>query len=391
MKVSAIRLHHLVAPLTDTIGNALVFFKQRETLLVEVVGSNGMSGWGESWSAPAAVAAAIAASFAPCVLGQDPAHTGRLWHAMRRAAGHERQGVAAMAIAALDIALHDLAARARGVPVHALLGGALRDRVQAYASGPFFRPDGHPYRHYERDVESYLREGFRAFKLRIGYGPADDATVVAAIRKIIGPDAALMVDFNQSCSPRAAMATAARLAEANLLWLEEPTTPGDLDGYRQVSGQVTPALAGGETFGDAAAFLPFLQAGCMDVLQPDIAICGGVTGTNRVVALAEAYGRPVVPHVWGSTVNFHAALHLTATLPLCRAGGESPFPWMEYDVGPNPLLDLAGRPTVGTDGAVLVPDGPGLGIEIEAAQLTPFTVWQRTLSAEPELGAVSHK
>lgn len=380
MTVSAIRLHHLSAPLPEVIGNALVFFQRRDTLLVELVGADGLSGWGESWSAPAAVAAAIEAGFARCVLGQDPAATGRLWHALRAAAGHERSGVASMAIAALDVAAHDLAARRRDVPLHALLGGAVRDRVPAYASGPFFRPDGHPYRHYERDLAGYEAAGFRAFKLRIGHDPADDARIVDAARSIIGLDSALMVDFNQSCLPRTTLLTAGQMRTARLLWIEEPTVPGDLSGYQMLSRQDLPALAGGETFGDSASFLPFLRDGCMDVLQPDIAVCAGLTGVARVAALAEAHDRPLLPHVWGSTVNFHAALHLCATLPNRRSGGPFPFPWMEYDVGPNPLLDLAGRPVLEADGTLRVPDGPGLGIAIEAGRLEPFLVWQRTLT-----------
>ena len=269
---------------------------------------------------------------------------------------------------------------AAGCPCTPCWAGRYATASPAYASGPFFRPDGHPYRHYERDLAGYAAAGFRAFKLRIGHGPAADARIVEAARGIIGPDAALMVDFNQSCSPRTALATAERMREAELLWIEEPTVPGDLAGYRTLSGQNLPALAGGETFGDAAAFLPFLQAGCMDVLQPDIAICGGLTGVFRVSALAEVHDRPLLPHVWGSTVNFHAALHLTATLPARRSGAASPFPWLEFDVGPNPLLDLVGRPALQEDGTVLVPDGPGLGIEITAERLAPFLVGQKTLS-----------
>jgi D-galactarolactone cycloisomerase len=117
----------------------------------------------------------------------------------------------------------------------------------------------------------------------------------------------------------------------------------------------------------------------MDVLQPDIAICGGLTGVARVLHLAELYDRPVVPHVWGSTVNFHAALHLVATLPAHRAGGAVPFPYLEFDAGPNPLLDLAGRPSVSADGTVAVPQGHGLGIDITPAMLAPFTVWHRAI------------
>jgi D-galactarolactone cycloisomerase len=379
--VVSIRLYHLVAPLPETIGNALIFFDRRESLFVEVVDSSGLSGWGETWAAPAAAAAVIEAQLARGVLGQDPAHLGRLWRGMCDAAGSDTQGTARMAAAALDMALHDLAARLREVPLSTLLGGALRDRVPAYASGPFFKPGGHPFREFEREAEGYLRAGFRAIKLRSGFRPADDAETAVAVRRLMGPEGTLMLDFNQSYTPRAALVAAEAMGPAGLLWIEEPASPQDLAGYRMLASQLRPALAGGETYGTAAEFKPFLDAGCMDVLQPDIAICGGLSGVGRVAALAELYDRPVVPHVWGGAVNFHAALHLVATLPAHRAGGAVPFPYLEFDAGPNPLLDLAGRPAVNADGTVSVPPGPGLGIEIQPEALLPYTVSCRSLDA----------
>jgi D-galactarolactone cycloisomerase len=185
MTIESIHLYHLVAPLPEPIGNALIFFDRRETLLVEVVDSDGLSGWGETWPAPAAAASIIAGPLAPHILGQDPTHIGRLWQAMRLVIGSHGQGTAMMAVAALDIALHDLAARIRGVPLSAVLGGAMRDRVPVYASGPFFKPGGHPYREFEREVEGYLRDGFRAVKLRSGFRPADDAAIALAVRRLM--------------------------------------------------------------------------------------------------------------------------------------------------------------------------------------------------------------
>jgi D-galactarolactone cycloisomerase len=381
MSIASINLYHLVAPLPDVIGNALIFFDRRETLLVEVVDQAGLSGWGECWSAPAAAFTIIGGQMAPRLLGQDARHLGRHWHSLCDIAGADRQGTAMTAVAALDIALHDLAARQQGVPLATLLGGAMRDRVPAYASGPFFKPGGHPYRDFEREAEGYLRAGFRAIKLRSGFAPADDAAAALAVRRLMGAEGTLMLDFNQSYAPRAALAAADRMQEAGLLWIEEPTVPTDLQGYRMLAPLLRPALAGGETYGAAAAFLPFLQEGCMDVLQPDIAICGGLTGTGRVAALAELYDRPVVPHVWGGTVNFHAALHFTATLPALRSGARAPFPFLEFDAGPTPLLDLCGRPKLEADGTVLVPEGPGLGIDIRPGQFEKFIVSHRSVAA----------
>lgn len=380
MTVAAIRLHHLAAALPSPIGNALMFFDRRETLVVEVIGDDGISGWGETWAEPAAAGVVITTKLAALVLGQDPAHTGRLWLAMCAACHADRQGIARMAIAALDMALHDLAARRRGVPLSTLLGGALRERVPAYASGPFFKPGGHPYRDFAHEIDGYLATGFRAVKIRSGFALDDDVATALAVRRQIGPDLALMLDFNQSCAPRTALEAALRMEAADLLWIEEPAQPADVAGYAMLAGRLRPALAGGETFGNAAQFLPFLTAGCLDVLQPDIALCGGLTGVQRVVALAELHHRPVVPHVWGSTINFHAALHLAATLPSQRSGAAQPFPYIEYDVGPNPLLDLAGRPVVNGDGTVSVPTGPGLGIEITAAILAPHVVAVRDIT-----------
>ncbi|MGK9169963.1 hypothetical protein KXR53_26855 [Inquilinus limosus] len=119
----------------------------------------------------------------------------------------------------------------------------------------------------------------------------------------------------------------------------------------------------------------------MDVLQPDIAICGGFTGVGQVAVLADLHDRPVVPHVWGGIVNFMAALHVVATLPERRAGVAEPFPYLEFDAGPNPLLDLFGRPALNRDGTVSVPDGPGLGIDPAREALETLLVEHAVVTA----------
>ena len=146
MKINEIRGYHLRCTLGEPIGNAVTFFDSKEALLVQVVTDAGVAGWGEAWSSPITAAAYIRQRLAPLVLGQDPAATGRLWRLMAGTAGYDRRGSAMMATAAMDIALHDIAGKVRSVPVSALLGGALRDRATAYASGPFMKPGGHPYR-----------------------------------------------------------------------------------------------------------------------------------------------------------------------------------------------------------------------------------------------------
>lgn len=379
MTIRTVRLFHLVAPLPETIGNAKVFFSARETLLVQVVDTSGLAGWGETWAAPGSAAAVIEAQLAAVVLGQDARQIGRLWHAMRAATN--LGAISAMAIAAVDLALHDLAARLNHVPLSTILGGALRDRVPAYASGPFFKPNGHPYRDFEREVAGYLETGFRAIKLRSGLAPKEDAAIALAIRRLLGPDGLLMVDFNQAYTPRAALSAVERMREADLLWIEEPAAPTDFEGYRTLASQVAPALAGGETFTDVREFAPYLAAGCMDVLQPDIALCGGFTGTTRVADLGEMYGRPTVPHVWGSSINLYAALHFTATRPAFLSGTGPAMPFLEFDMGPHPLIDSLGRPELHSDGTISVPDAPGLGIAPDPNDFERFVSSYREISA----------
>ncbi len=374
MKITEIHGYHLRCTLGEPIGNAVTFFDSKEALLVEIVTDAGVTGWGEAWSSPITAAAYIRQRLAPLVLGQDPTATGRLWRLMAGTAGYDRRGSAMMATAAMDIALHDIAGKARGVPVSALLGGALRDRATAYASGPFMKPGGHPYRTYPAQVEGWTREGFRAFKPRGGFSPREDGAAMRDLRRQLGPDVALMLDFNQGYTASAAIQAARHLGDADLLWLEEPVGPEDVAGYRAVAQAAPMAIAGGEALASLAGFRDFVVAGAMGVLQPDLAVCGGFTGVMRVAALAEAFDLPVVPHVWGACVNYHAALQLVSVLPACRAGGAASLPFIEIDVTENPLLDLLGPPRPNRDGTVAIPDRPGLGLDLSADRLAPWIV-----------------
>ena len=379
MKITGVRGFHLRCKLSEPIGNAVTFFDSKEALLIEVATDEGLTGWGEAWSSPITAAAYIRGRLAPLVMGQDPLATGRLWRSMVATAGYDRRGSAMMATAAMDIAFHDIAAQARGAPVSALLGGALRQRATAYASGPFMKPGGHPYRTYLPQVDTWARQGFRAFKPRGGFKPHEDAAVMAELRRHLGPEAALMIDFNQGYTASAAVQSARGLDPAALLWIEEPVGPEDIPGYRAVSRAANTAIAGGEALASLAGFRDLVVAEGVAVLQPDLAVCGGFTGVMRVVALADAFDLPVVPHVWGAVVNHFAALQLVSVLPERRGGGSSSFPFMEIDVTENPLLHLVGEQLPDQDGTIAIPDRPGLGLDLSAERLAPWVIDQWTV------------
>jgi D-galactarolactone cycloisomerase len=381
VKITEIRGYHVAFKLPEPLANSISVFRTRESLLIEIVTDEGVIGWGETGASPHAAAGFLRAKLAPLVLGQDPAEMGRLFHAMAATIGYDRRGAAMMAISAVDTALHDAAARARGVPVSALLGGALRDKLFAYASGPFMKAGGDPYRDFPADTERLMRLGYRAFKPRSGHDPRADGIAINAMRRQIGPDVALMVDINQGYTARAAIEAAKRMEDADLLWIEEPVPPEDIPGYQTVAQAVGVALSGGEALGSLAAFRDFFVAGTFSIVQPDLAVCGGFTGLRRVAALADAFDLPVMTHVFGAVVNFYASMQMSAVLGARRGGGPAPFPFMEVDVTPNPLLAVLGDIKPNPDGTFSVPDGPGLGFELTPDRLEPWMVshWVETL------------
>lgn len=372
MKVVEIRGHQLGFAPTPAIGNASRMIRRRDFLLLELVADTGARGWGEVFASPAAAAALIRTRLAPLILGASPHCHGRLYDQMLGTLGYDRRGPGMMAISAVDMALHDLAARDRSLSVAEALGGALRTRLPTYASAPFITVDAaEPYGHYEAEVDSILRRNFRALKPRAGVSPRADGAMALALRRQVGPDVSIMVDINQGYTARAAIDSARRMEEAGLLWMEEPVGPEDIAGYAAVSAAVPMAIAGGEALASLAAFRDVLSAGAMSVLQPDLTVCGGYTGFLRIAALAAAYELPVMPHVFGTVVNMRAALQ-AAALVAPRRGAPGEYPWIEYDASANPLLEVVGALTVAGDGTVEVPDAPGTGLDLQAERLAPW-------------------
>jgi D-galactarolactone cycloisomerase len=373
VRIVAIEGWHLAYRSPVPLGNSTGFFDRREALFVRLHAEDGSAGWGETWFAPAICGALIRTTLAPTVLGADALAPATLWHALDALRGFDRAGLMTMAISAIDVAAWDLAGRLRGEPVWRLLGGRVRDRVPAYASGPFLRPGDDPYAGTVAEAEGYLRRGFRALKPRAGTTPARDGAAMRALRDALGPDVVLLADLNIGFAADAASRIAAAMAPAGVLWLEEPLPPEDLDGFAALR-PAPMAIAAGEHLIGLAACRRFLDAGVLDILQPDIALTGGLTEAFRIAALAAAHGVPVCPHVWGTCVNFHASLQLIATVPAVR--GPAPFPWpiFEYDGTDNPLLSLAGEYPVAADGTVAIPDGPGIGLDLDPERLRALTV-----------------
>lgn len=355
-------------------GNSRQFHERWTAVLVEVGTDTGLTGWGENTAAPFAVAAHVRNVLAPILLGQNGALPLPLYRRMQATLGYDKRGPAQMAIGAVDMALWDLAGKARSLPVSALLGGKVRSSITAYASGPFMTKGPDPYAEYEAEVERYLGDNFRAFKLRSGYRPREDAAAIARIRRLIGEDLPLMVDINQGYTIPAALELADRAAESRLMWMEEPLTPDDLPGYRRLAQTIDVPLAGGESLAGLAVYRDFLGERTFEVLQPDLSVCGGFTCGAQIAHLAEAHEVPVVPHIFGTAINFFASLQFAATLPDVRVRNGMAYPFFEYDPYHNPLRTLCGEWPVSGDGTVAVPDAPGIGVVPALEDLEPYVL-----------------
>jgi L-rhamnonate dehydratase len=343
-------------------------------LVVRVTTDSGLVGYGETDSMPSVARAVIEAPFLNemmsglkwVVLGQDPTDTDALWRRMARATlGYSRDGVTVQAMAAIDLALWDIKGKAARRPVCELLGGARRRAVPVYASHPL----GETPEESARFAAALRNAGFRAVKFGwhpLGADPAADEAIVRALRQAIGDEVELLIDGGLAWDADTAIERCRRFAPYRIHWLEEPLAAYDFAGYARLAEAVETPIAAGEMASTAAELGRLIEEGRIDVVQVDVARVG-LTQAMGVAALAARHGIPAVNHTYSYGINLAASLHFVAAIE--RAG------LFEYQVTPNEIRDAlvpgAPRPV---DGCLTVPDGPGLGIEIDEAALERFAV-----------------
>lgn len=371
------------------------FFQERTSLVIRIDTDDGLTGWGESGvSMPVAhLATYIHEVLAPRVLGRDASETGPIWqdlYTFSRDFG--RKGACVDAMSGIDTALWDIKGKAAGKPIHALMGGAFRKRVRAYATGLYYRegdlddPAGAAERGAE-EANAHIGAGFSMLKAKIGLlALKDDIRRLEAVRDAVGPDVILMADANHAYNRVNARHMADALARLECYWFEEPLVPEDIAGMAELRRQVTVPIAAGECEYTRFGMHELLRADAVDLLQPDISACGGLTEVQRIVSLAETYNTPVCFHVWGSGIAVAAALQATACIPpipqTARPRAPENEPLFEYDRTANPLRDDLTSCAFGLEGDMMpIPGGPGLGVEIDEVVLERFTVRQQETKA----------
>ena len=361
MKIVDVKTYPVVYPVQQPFSNAMRTTRERAFGIVEVTTDNGITGWGEGATVPTRRAIDTQ------VIGRNPFHNEVIWE------GLHKQGTDTAAISAIDIALWDIMGKALDQPIHHLLGGAYRDRVQAYATGLFRRKSADETAALVAEARGYADQGFKAMKMKVGFGPDYDIKNVAAVRRAIGDDILFAVDANCGYDRGSAIAVGQRLAENNLLWFEEPIAADDVEGYIEIRRALKMRISGAEQLRGRWAFRRMIQEGALDIIQPDICVCGGFTEFRKIAAMASANHVRVIPHMFGTAIRLAATLQLLAVLPDSPRAHE-PFPaLLEYDMSENALrTELAKEPIVHSDGIVAVPQGPGLGIEINRDLLAKY-------------------
>ena len=344
------------------------------SIFVRVFTDNGVTGSGECSPMHSRLAQQfVELALRPLLLGEDPREIDRLWHRMFHSTYKLGvQGVQPEAIAGVDIALWDILGKAAGLPVSTLLGGRFRDRITMYASiggGGGITPA----QMVER-VESFLALGFRAIKIRMDWGvarqdadPAKDLEMFRLCKQVCGDSIPLSFDANNGYSPSTAIQQRRKFEDLGIYHFEEPVAQYDYAGLRQVAEALDVPVSAGEHEYTRWQFRDLIEQAQVDIIQPDVVKCGGITEMKKIAVLGETFNKMLVPHQTQPTVGTAANLHVCASLIHCSRP-------QEYTGRRPELGDLFIEPLRMLDGQIAIPTGPGLGLEIDEGRLEKLTV-----------------
>ncbi|ALM86142.1 mandelate racemase/muconate lactonizing enzyme family protein [Bordetella sp. N] len=359
----------LRVPSEPPVRTSFGIMHDRPAVLVRVTGADGVQGWGEVWCNFPAVGAEHRARLVdscvkPLLLGQSWATPQDCYDSLTErlrilAIQSGEPGPLAQAVAGVDTAIWDMIARREKCPLWQLLGGA--PTINVYTSG--INPD-----HPERIAEAKAREGYTAFKLKVGFGDERDESNIRALRQTMGADATLMVDANQAWTLAQAARMAGRLAAYGVAWLEEPLsadTPWPV--WRELTDGAPLPIAGGENLRGRETFVEAIEAGGLSVIQPDLGKWGGLSACLPVARDVLRLGRTFCPHWLGGGIGLTASMHLKAAV-----GGAG---YVEVDSNPNALRDWLVPPDYAVkDGKVTLSGEPGLGVTPDLERLRPYIV-----------------
>jgi L-rhamnonate dehydratase len=347
---------------------SMTTFTFHDWLVVEIFTDNGLVGIGNAALSPQVSKQVVDLHLKPGLMGADPWEIEYLWqHMYRKTMAFGRKGVGMAAISAVDIALWDILGKSAKQPVYRLLGGRTKSRIPVYAS----RLYNSPLDQLSAEANRYKQEGYKAMKLRFGWGPTDGASgmrknvdLVRTVRETVGDDVDVMADAYMGWTLDYAKRILPLLDPFNLRWLEEPVIPDDIGGYAELRRASSIPIAGGEHEFTIYGFRDLIDARAVDYIQFDTNRVGGISQARKIAALAEAHSIPVIPHA-GQMHNYHVVM-ASLNSPMAEY-----FPVVDVEVG-NELFwyIFKGEPKA-KDGVIDLDESiPGLGLTIDEEALS---------------------
>ena len=371
IKIIDVTVHVIKSKLDKPFAFSQGWVNERSATLIEIKTNEGIVGWGEAFcqglEPPEISAAVIENALKPILLEQCPLNIEVLWHNMYSTTrDYGRKGSVISAISAVDIALWDIAGKYYNEPIHQLLGGAFRNKIKPYATG-FYRLKGKgEANRLAEEALSHYENGFDHMKVKLGFGIEDDLKCMESIYSVLkNKNVTLMIDTNHAYGRSEALLLGKQLEDYRLRWYEEPVVPEDINGYSELKSKLNIPIAGGENEHTLFGFKSLFESNAVDIAQPDIGSCGGITGAKQIINLAHSFGVEVNPHVWGSAIAQAASIQVIASIPVTHFSIFPREPILEYDQSSHPFRrELLTSPIELVNGMINVPKGKGLGIDI---------------------------
>ena len=371
IKIIDVTVHVIKSKLDKPFAFSQGWVNERSATLIEIKTNEGIVGWGEAFcqglEPPEISAAVIENALKPILLEQCPLNIEVLWHKMYSTTrDYGRKGSVISAISAVDIALWDIAGKIYNEPIHQLLGGAFRNKIKPYATG-FYRLKGKgEANRLAEEALSHYENSFDHMKVKLGFGIEDDLKCMESIYSVLkNKNVTLMIDTNHAYGRSEALLLGKQLEDYRLRWYEEPVVPEDINGYSELKSKLNIPIAGGENEHTLFGFKSLFESNAVDIAQPDIGSCGGITGAKQIINLAHSFGVEVNPHVWGSAIAQAASIQVIASIPVTHFSIFAREPILEYDQSSHPFRrELLTSPIELVNGMINVPKGKGLGIDI---------------------------
>jgi D-galactarolactone cycloisomerase len=360
----------------DQFAFSQFFCEKRTVLICKIETDDGIVGWGEAFGPARIHKTIIEQYYKEYLIGKDPFDTQVIWeHLYNMFRDNGQKGVTIQSLSAVDIALWDIKGKAVKRPLYQLMGGAFRKKIQPYATGMYRRYTPNEIEETVQEAVSYVANGFKAVKIKIGFGSDYDIKLVKKIRKALGADIKIMIDANHAYNAMTATRIGLELQDLDITWFEEPVPPEDLLGYQEVKSKLNIPVSGGEAEFTRYGMQYLLNNRCVDILQPDCTITGGISEFLKITTLCSIANIQCIPHIWGSGIALATGIHAAFSLPDFPPSLEPADLLLEFDQTENVFRrKLAhGIPEV-QDGWIYPSNEPGLGLEIDEDLLRYYAV-----------------